>query len=66
MEIKHSKRPTFGLMADAVAQAEGSRDHPDDIPLAVVHKEGMRYGDSLVVMRLETFADFFINQPPAE
>jgi hypothetical protein len=62
IEVKHSSRPTFGLMAGAVDQAEAARENVEDIPVAVVHKKGMRYGDSLVVMRLSTFAEHFINQ----
>lgn len=61
VEIKHSKRPTYGLMTSAVSQAETNRDRPDDIPVAVIHRTGDDYGDSLVVMRLEQFAQFFIN-----
>lgn len=62
IEIKHSKRPTFGLMVCAVAQAEANRDSEDEIPIAVIHKEGVQYKDSLVIMRLETFQEFFINE----
>ena len=66
IEVKHSARPTWGLMAGAVAQAEGSREKPDDIPVAVIHKAGTEYGDSLVVMRLSEFAQHFINQGSGE
>lgn len=66
IEIKTSKRPTFSLMAGAVTQAEANKTKPDDIPLAVIHKAGTRYKDSLVVMRLETFQDFFINKPTGD
>jgi len=62
IEVKHSKRPTFGLMVDAVAQAEAAMQKPQDIPIAVIHKKGIPYKDSLVIMRLEMFRDFFINE----
>lgn len=62
IEIKHSKRPTFGLMTEAVDQAIAAKENPDDIPVAVVHKLGDSYEDSLVVMRLSEFEKFFINQ----
>jgi hypothetical protein len=62
VEVKHSKRPTFGLMVDAVAQSETNREKPGDIPIAVVHKEGTEYKNSLVVMRLDQFIDFFLDQ----
>lgn len=61
IEIKHSARPTIGLMQAAVSQAERNREHASDIPLAVIHPKGHGYGDSLVVMRLSTFSEFFIN-----
>jgi len=61
IEVKHSKRPTFSLMAGAVKQAEANRVHENDIPVAVIHREGMEYKDSLVVMRLEEFQSYFIN-----
>lgn len=62
IEVKHSKKPTYGLMVSAVAQAESAKIIPDDIPVAIIHKEGTEYKNSLVIMRLETFANFFINQ----
>lgn len=62
IEIKHLTRPSYGAMADAARQAEANRDEPNDIPVAVIHKNGDAYKDSLVVMRLEVFADFFINK----
>lgn len=61
IEVKHAKRPTLGSMIKAVAQAEKNKRNEGDIPVAVVHPEGVEYKDSLVVMRLETFAQFFIN-----
>jgi hypothetical protein len=62
VEIKHSKRPTFGLMLGAVEQAITNKEKENDIPVAVIHKEGTEYKDSLVVMKLSDFSDFFINQ----
>lgn len=61
IEIKTSKRPTYSLITEAVRQSESSKDLPDDIPIAVIHKAGTQYKDSLVVFRLETFAQLFIN-----
>lgn len=62
IEVKHSKRPTYGLMVEAFEQAERNRTKPEDIPIAVVHKAGDRYEESLVIMRLDFFAQFFINK----
>jgi hypothetical protein len=63
VEIKHSKRPTWGLIVGAVRQARTNRENVDDIPVAVIHKAGTQYGDSLVVMLLSDFKDYFINNP---
>lgn len=62
IEIKHSKRPTFGLMVSAIEQARINRQKGNDIPVAVIHKERTEYPDSLVIMKLSDFQDFFINQ----
>jgi hypothetical protein len=61
IEIKHSKSPKFSLIVSAVNQAETNREDINDIPVAIIHKEGTLYKDSLVVLRLETFAQIFIN-----
>jgi len=66
IEVKHSRRPTWGLMTGAVAQAENNRDQPGDIPVAVIHPEGARYEDSLVVMSLREFSRYFINETKEE
>lgn len=66
VEIKHSQRPTFGLMKEAVAQAIRNREHESDIPVAVIHPKGTPYGQSLVVMTLELFQQFFVNVPKEE
>lgn len=60
IEVKHGKRHYWSKIVDAVEQAERSRENDGDIPVAVLHKTHDRYDDSLVVMRLETFAEFFI------
>lgn len=66
IEIKHSKSPYYKNIVEAVNQAEKNRDNPTDIPIAVIHKHGERIADSLVVMRLETFSEFFIEQPGSQ
>lgn len=60
IEVKHSKRPTYTLLTSAVQQAITNKTHPNDIPLAVIHKAGEEYKNSLVVMRLSDFSEFFI------
>jgi hypothetical protein len=61
IEVKHGKRHTYGMICSAVDQAEDAADK-SDIPIAVIHKTGTKYEDSLVVMRLSTFADLFVNE----
>lgn len=66
IEIKSLQRPTYGQMVGAVKQSEDNRSNPNEIPLAIIHKVNDRYADALVVMRLETFSDFFINSADNE
>lgn len=61
IEIKHLKRPKFSLILGAVDQARANRINSGDIPVAVIHREGDEYRDSLVVMKLSDFQSFFIN-----
>jgi hypothetical protein len=62
IEVKLLSRPTFQQMFDACLQAESNAESEMDIPVAVVKKKGMQYKDSLVIMRLEKFEEFFINE----
>jgi hypothetical protein len=62
VEVKHTKRPQWNKIVDAVQQSEINAPSNNDIPVAVIHQEGTSYKDSLVVMRLEKFAEFFINR----
>jgi hypothetical protein len=63
IETKLLARPCFQDMVNACCQAEKNRDDEMDIPVAIVKKKGQYDKDALVVMRLETFSEFFINQP---
>ena len=56
-EVKHRRRLPQWL-TKAVEQAEGSAT-PGQLPLAVVHESGTRYGQSLVVLRLDDFEEWF-------
>ena len=60
IECKLLSRPTFGQMMDACLQAERNAEHHMDIPIAVIKKKNAKDNDSLVVMRLEMFKEFFI------
>jgi len=61
IELKLLKRPTYQQMFDACVQAENSTKSIIDIPIAIVkkNKQGLKDKDALVIMRLETFLDFF-------
>ncbi len=53
VEVKSRKRlPAW--IKDAVTQAEASAQKPQ-LPVTVLHEDGRRYADSLVVLRLEDF-----------
>lgn len=64
IEVKHLGVVYYSAIVDAVLQSERNAAKPGDIPVAVVHKKGSFYKDSLVVMRLEKFQEFFINGCP--
>lgn len=57
VEVKHTKRPTWGLINSALAQAADNADDNDDMPVAIIHKAGDEYKNSLVFMTMETFAE---------
>lgn len=63
VECKHLKRPTFGVMLGAAKQAAEAAE-PGQYPLAVVHRKGDAWGDSLVIVTMDEFAKWF--PPEAE
>jgi len=67
IECKLLGRPAFSDLLAAARQAE-SNGSPDEIPVAVVRKKGRPITEALVVMRLETFAPWFLpeSQHPPE
>jgi hypothetical protein len=57
IEVKHRRRlPQWLTMA--LVQAEQAAA-PDQLPIAVLHEAGERYGRSLVVLRLDAFEEWF-------
>ncbi len=62
IECKLLARAGYQDLLDAAKQAEDNRERTDDIPVAVVKRKGDLDKDALVVMRLEVFAEFFVNQ----
>ena len=60
IEIKLLNRPTYQQMFDACIQAEKNAECDMDIPIAIVKKKGVRDKNSLVIMRLEKFKEFFV------
>ena len=61
IECKLLSRPGFADLLDAALQAETNAEQPGDIPVAVVKRKGDHLPSALVVMRLETFQQFFVN-----
>jgi hypothetical protein len=57
IEVKHRRRLPQWLIK-AMEQAERSAT-PGQLPLAVVHKVGEWYGQSLVLLRLADFEEWF-------
>ena len=57
VEVKHRRRlPQWLTMA--LAQAERAA-RPGQLPVAILHQHGDRYSESLVVLRLAAFRDWF-------
>ena len=65
LEIKHGKRITYQLALDAIRQAERACTGTQE-PVAVLHREGEKIADSLVVQRLATFCDYRLGGLPEE
>ena len=65
IEIKHGKRINYQLIVNAVAQAEAAAES-NQTPVAITHREGDLYKDSVVCIRLETFRQWFggLTSPP--
>jgi hypothetical protein len=61
IEAKLYSNPTFDTLLAAAKQAEKNREASTDIPVAVVKRKGGRDDNALVVMRLETFSEYFVN-----
>lgn len=59
-ECKLLGRPSFADLLSAARQAEANAK-PLQTPVAVVKRKRDRDMDALVVMRLETFADWFLS-----
>lgn len=58
IECKYGARMTYQVMLDACRQAEKAAER-FDIPVAVVKRKGDANKDGLVVMRAETFLEWF-------
>jgi hypothetical protein len=61
IEVKQRQRLP-GWIIDALRQAAAAAA-PEQLPVVVLHEHGQRYGDSLVVLRLADFVDWFGSLP---
>lgn len=55
IEIKNMLRPQFKKIEEDVQKAEQRKEHPDDIPIAIMKRKRTRDKDALVCIRLEVF-----------
>ena len=55
IEIKNMLRPQFKLIEEDVRKAEERKEHPDDIPIAIMKRKQSRDADAIVCIRLEVF-----------
>lgn len=59
VEVKH-RESLPDWMLDAMRQAVASMKEPEtQLPLVVFHQKRQEYGDSVVMLRLKDFADYF-------
>ena len=58
IECKLLKSPSYGHLLAAAKQAEGASDL-DQLPIGIVKRKGDHDKNALVVMRLETFLEWF-------
>jgi hypothetical protein len=60
-EIKH--RRSRGIPQWAMDALQGARQHagPHRLGVLVVHREGQRYEDSILLMRLGDYADWYVS-----
>jgi hypothetical protein len=65
IECKLYSNPDYDTLLEAARQAEKNAEQPGDIPVAVVKRLRGRDDNALVVMRLETFREFFVNDGAA-
>jgi len=56
VEVK-SRKSLPAWIEDAMQQAKAASKN-GELPVAVLHEDGKRYTDALVVIRLEDFADY--------
>ena len=59
-ELKLLGRPSFSDLLDAARQAERNAE-PLKTPIAIVKRKRDRDADSLVVMRLESFREWYLS-----
>ena len=64
-ECKLLSRPSFSDLLDAARQAERNARELET-PIAIVKRKRDRDGDALVVMRLETFAEWYLTPDPSK
>jgi hypothetical protein len=68
VEVKLQKSLGFQALLDAVVQAEGAatREGSGKVPLAVARRPGDAKSDRLVVVRLSTFLEHFVDFQEAD
>ena len=58
VEVKH-RESLPDWMLDAMSQAKASMRNDTQLPVVVFHQKGMEFKDSVVMLRLSDFADYF-------
>ena len=61
VEVKHRRRAAVPAWMAAALDKVRSQAGPQRLGLVVVHREGQRYGEAFVLMRLQDFADWYVS-----
>ncbi len=60
IEVKHRKKLPLWLH-DAMAQAVASRKR-GQVPIVVLHEQRKRHADDFVVLKMQDFRDWYVNE----
>lgn len=61
VEVKHRRRAAVPAWMAAALEKVCGHAGPHRLGLVVVHREGQKYGEAIVLMRLQDYADWYVS-----